>query len=167
MAEQEIAPQDQITDEMSDQEAILKIAQAMKDNAPSVDEKQNVHTFLFNVVQAENIKRVAKIGNLKDGTDKIGIDELGIPSWNVRGALEMARISDMIMNNKFFQTYFEMSGEETLSSSLSREGFLVRQATTQTKAVADITRRRRINKGMFKSKVEESGGDPYINQQGG
>lgn len=163
---EETSQEMQSQEEMSDEQAILRIAQAMKDNVPSVDEKQNVHTFLFNVVQAENIKRVSKIGNLKDGSEKGKIDELGVPSWNVRGALEMGRISKSIMNNSFFQSYFESSAEETLSSSLSREGFLVRQATTQTKAVADITRRRRINSGMFKKKVEESGGDPYINQGG-
>jgi hypothetical protein len=31
-------------EEMTDSEAIMKIAQAMKDNAPTAEEKQSVHT---------------------------------------------------------------------------------------------------------------------------
>ena len=47
-----------------------------------------------------------------------------------------------------------------MATSLSRVGFLVRQSTVQTKQVADITKRKKINKGWFgKQKVEESGGD--------
>lgn len=145
--------------EMSDDEAILKIAQAMKDNVPSQDDKQNVHTFLREVAYANEIDTVAKVGNLRDDKE---INELGIPTWNVRGALEMARISEKIMDNEFFKEYFQASAKETLITSLSREGFLVRQASTQTKAVADITKRKKVNKGMFGHKTEEiQGGDPY------
>lgn len=148
------------TEEMTDEQAILKIAQAMKD-APSQEDKQNVHTFLLNVVQAENIDKISKVGNLQ--TDK-ECNELGKPRWHVRGALEMARISDMLMDNKFFQEYFERQAIETLNTSLSSGGFLVRQATVQTRNVADVTKRKKYNTGMFKKGVaEESGGDPYKN----
>ena len=147
-------------EEMSDEQAIMKIAQAMKDNAPSQEDKQNVHTFLINVVKEQEIDNVTKVGNLRDDKD---LNEIGIPVWNVRGCLEMARISRLIMQNTFFQDYFESSARETLSSSLSREGFIIRQATTQTKQVADITKRRKINKGMFGAKkIEESGGDTIV-----
>lgn len=147
------------SEEISDEEAIMKIAAAMKDNAPSTEDRQNVHTFLINVVQGENIERVMKTGNLRDDKE---INELGVPQWTVRGALSMARISSKLMNNNFFKEYFEAQALETLGTSLSREGFLVRQATTTTKAVADVTKRRKINKGMFgKKNVDESGGDPY------
>jgi len=144
--------------ELTDEEAIMKIAQAMKDNNTSIpDDKHNVHTFLFNVIQAEDIDRVSKVGNLRDDKD---MNELGNPAWNVRGALAMATDSDLLMNNNFFKEYFEASANQTLSTSLSREGFIIKQATTQTKQVADVTRRRKINKGMFGSKkIEESGGD--------
>lgn len=139
---------------MSDEEAIMKIAAAMKDNAPSLDDKQSVHAFLHNVATAE---RTTKVGNLRDDKD---LNELGLPSHNVRGALEMARIADKIMDNSFFKEYFLAEAEETLATSLSREGFLVRQATTSTKQVADVTKRRKINKGWFgNKKVEESGGE--------
>lgn len=138
--------------EMSDEEAIMKIAAAMKDNAPSSEDRQSVHTFLHNVAIAE---KSTKVGNLRDDKD---MNELGYPIHNVRGALEMARISDKIMDNNFFKEYFEAEAEETLATSLSREGFLVRQATTSTKQVADVTKRRTVNKGWFgKKKVEETG----------
>lgn len=142
--------------EMSDEEAIMKIAAAMKDNVPSQDEKQNVHTFLMNVVQTEKAVNISKVGNLKDDDP----DELGSPRWNVRGALEMARISDKLMENDFFKEYFEAQAVETLSTSLSRNGFLIKQGTTSTKQIADVTKRKKINKGWFgKEKVEESGGE--------
>jgi hypothetical protein len=139
--------------EMSDDEAIMKIAAAMKEN-PSQDEKTNVHTFLNNVVASEDN---TKIGNLKRDKD---IDEVGRPCYHVRGAKELALISKDIMNNEFFEKHFEADAQNTLSTSLSAEGFLVKQATTQTRQVADATRRRKINKGWFGSeKIEEQGGD--------
>jgi len=148
--------QQQDNDELTEEE-ILKLAQAMKDNVPTQDEKQNVHTFLHSVVIADDTK---KIGNLKQ--DK-NIDELGRPTFTVRGDLEMARISKQIMDNEFFAKWFESEAEDTLATSLSRDGFIIRQATTQTKAVADVTKRIKHNKGMFKKTEEKSGGDPYTN----
>jgi len=139
---------------MSDEEAIMKIASAMKDNAPSAEDKQSVHAFLHNVATAD---KTTKVGNLRDDKE---MNELGNPTHNVRGSLEMARIASKIMENPFFEQYFAAEAEDTLATSLSRDGFLVKSATTQTKQVADVTRRRKINKGWFGSKkVEESGGD--------
>jgi hypothetical protein len=149
-----MSEEEQQQEEMTDEEALMKIAQAMKDNAPSVDEKHNVHTFLRSIVTS---KDTTKIGNLRDDKD---MNELGLPQYTVRGAKEMALISEKIMDNNYFKEYFEIDFENTLATSLSREGFLVRQGTTQTKQVADVTKRRKINKGWFgKEKIEESGGD--------
>jgi len=141
-------------EEMTDEEAIMKIASAMGKNAPTQEDRQSVHAFLNNVATAEE---TTKVGNLRDDKE---MNELGIPVHNVRGSLEMSRIADKIMENPFFKDWFKAEAEDTLATSLSRDGFLVRQATTQTKNVADITKRKKINKGWFgKSKVEESGGD--------
>ena len=160
MAEEEKPQQD--TD-LTDEEAILKIAQAMKDNAPTQEDKHNVHTFLTNVVKEEGVEHSSKIGNLRDDKD---MNELGVPVWNVRGCLEMAKISDKIIGNNFFKEYFEGSAINTLGTSLSREGFLIKMAVTQTKQVSDSTKRRKINKGMFGSKrIEESGGDINTTQR--
>jgi len=140
--------------EMTDEEAIMKIASAMKNNATNPEDKQSVHTFLHNVATA---KTSTKVGNLRDDKE---LNELGFPPHSVRGSLELARIADKIMDNTYFSDYFKDEAEDTLATSLSRNGFLVRQATTQTKQVADVTKRRKINKGWFgKEKGEESGGD--------
>lgn len=140
--------------EISDEEAILKIASAMKDSGISVDEKQNVHTFLFKIASSDDTTKTA---NLRDDKD---INELGVAIYTVRGAKEMELIASEIMGNKFFADYFKKQAEITNATSLSRDGFLVRQGTTQTKQVADVTKRRKINKGWFgKEKIEEQGGD--------
>ena len=145
-------------EDMTEEEALMKLAMVMKDNAPSQEEKHNVHEFLDNVVKAED---TSKIANLRDDKD---LNELGISAYTVRGAKDMALISDKIMGNNYFKEYFEKEAEDTLATSLSRGGFLVRQATIQTKQVADITKRRKVNKGWFgKQKVEESGGDTTQN----
>ena len=144
----------QSSDELSDEEALMKIAQAMKGESPTSDEKQNVHTFLFNVATSND---TTKTGNLQVDKD---INELGVPQYTVRGAKEMALISNMIMDNEYFAKYFEIDAENTLATSLSREGFLVKQGTTQTKFVGDVTKRRKVNKGWFgKEKIETSGGE--------
>ena len=139
--------------ELSDEEAILRIANAMKDNAPTQEDKHNVHKFLFDVVMA---KDSTKIGNLQ--VDK-EINELGVPEHTVRGSKSMELISNKIMDNKYFEGYFEQEAEDTLATSLSREGFLIKSAVTQTKQIADITKRRTKNKSWFKTKEESSGGD--------
>jgi len=142
--------------EMSDEEAIKQIALAMKENPQAVDDKNNVHTFLTGVIQTEDIDKVSKVGNLRDDE----VNELGLPQWNVRGALAMARVSRELMGNDFFERYFQQQAAETLTTSLSRNGFLIKQGTTSTKQVADVTKRRKVNKGWFgKEKVEETGGD--------
>ena len=140
--------------ELTDEEVLMKLALAMKDNAPMQEDKHNIHTFLDAVVKEDD---TTKIANLRDDKE---INELGTPRYPVRVSKEMALISDKIMDNDYFKKYFEKEAEDTLATSLSREGFLIKQATTQTKQVADVTRRRKINKGWFGAKkIEESGGD--------
>jgi len=145
--------QTQQTEPLTDEQAILKIANAMKDNAPTQEDKHNVHKFLFDVVMA---KDSTKIGNLQ--VDK-EINELGTPEHTVRGSKSMELIADKIMDNDYFKGYFEQEVEDTLATSLSREGFLIKSAVTQTKQIADITRRKKTNKGWFKKTEETSGGD--------
>lgn len=145
--------------EISDEEAIMKIAAAMKDNAPLQEDKYNIHTFLFSVIQEKDIDFISKVGNLRQDKD---LDELGIPTWTVRGSLEMSNISDKIMDNTFFKDYFDQEARITLMTSLSREGFVIRQGTTQTKQVADVTKRKKTNKGLFKKTEEVSGGDTTL-----
>lgn len=155
-----MAEQYQEQPEMSDEEALMKIADAMrKSSDASTDEKQSVFNFLFNVASA---KDTTKIGNLRDDKD---MNELGKPYNTVRGCKQMALISDKIMGNEYFKDFFLSESENTLSTSLSREGFLIKQGTTKTSQVVDATRRRKINKGWFgKESVEEQGGDILANK---
>ncbi len=143
-------------EDMSDEEALKRITEAMKQNTPSKEDRNNMHTFLLNVVNEEKIDKVSRIGNLRDDKE---INELGIPMWNVRGALDMAMISDKLMDNKFFTEFFEKQAMNTLITSLSRAGFLIKMNATTTKQVADTTKRRKINKGMFGKKSEETSGE--------
>jgi hypothetical protein len=141
-------------EDISDEEALMRVAAAMKDSASGQEEKHSVPSFLFNVVKAQDS---TKVGNLRDDKD---LNELGAPIFSVRGAKEMQLIANMIMENDYFAAYFEKEAENALATSLSREGFLIRQVNLQTKQVADITRRRKINKGWFgRQKIEEQGGD--------
>ena len=148
-------PQQQPQEEsISDEEALMRVAAAMKDSASSPDEKHSVPSFLFNVVKA---KDSTKIGNLRDDKD---FSELGKPVYSVRGSKELELISRSIMENDYFADYFAQESQDALATSLSREGFLIRQVNLQTKQVADITKRRKVNKGWFgKQTVEEQGGD--------
>lgn len=146
----------QDSENISDEDMIIRLASAMKDNAPSQEDKQNVHTFLLNVVQEDKIDKISKVGNLRD--DKV-INELGKPKWTARGSLRMALVSDKIMDNEFFTDFFNADAMITFNTSLSREGFLVKQATTSTKQVADATRRRKTSSGIFRKNIEEYGGD--------
>jgi hypothetical protein len=140
--------------EMTEDEALMKLAQAMKDNVGGSDDKHNIHTFLDKIARA---KDTTKVGNLR--VDK-NLDELGLPVNTFRGLKEMEIIADKIMDNKFFSDFFRREAEDIMASSLSREGFLVRQGTTQTKQVADITKKRKISKGFLgKERIEEQGGD--------
>ena len=146
----------QIDENMSDEEALQRITLAMKENAPSQDDKNNMHTFLLNVVQADEIDKIAKVGNLRDDKD---LNELGLPIWTVRGGLDMSMISDELMDNKFFKGFFERQAKNTLTTSLSREGFLIKMNATTTKQVADTTKRKKTNRGMFGKKSEEVSGE--------
>ncbi len=51
------------TEDLTDEQILMKLAVAMKDNAPTQEEKQNVHSFLDNVVKAIDSKKIA---NLRD-----------------------------------------------------------------------------------------------------
>lgn len=143
-------------EQMSDEELLGELTKSLGNNPSKEEERESVHTFLHKVVTAEDN---TKVGNLSvDGK----YDELGMPKNTVRGNLAMARIASMIMKNPFFERYYRAKAQETLATSLSNEGFLLRQATTQTKQIADITKKRKVNKGWFgKKQIEETGGDTF------
>ena len=109
---------------------------------PLAEEKYNVHLFLHRVATSDDTTKVAF---LKE-------EEVGVPLNHVRGLKEFALISSDIIGNEFFRDYFLKESENITATSLSREGFLVKQATTQTKRLADITKPKKENKGWFNKK---------------
>ena len=112
------------------------------------EEKYNVHLFLHRVATAEN---TTKVGNLD-------IEEVGKPKYAVRSLQEFALISEKIIDNDTFKEYFQRWGEIVLATSLSKEGFLVRQATTTTRNYGDVTKPKKVNKGWFGFKKKDQDG---------
>jgi hypothetical protein len=140
-------------EEINDEESFARLVQALKGNVPVQDEKHNVHTFLNNVVLSED---TTKLGNLRHNKE---LDELGNPDHNVRACKSMELIAVQLCGNNDLANIFKREAEDTLSTSLSDEGFLIKRATTETKQLADATKRRKINKGWFKQTEESQGGD--------
>lgn len=114
--------------------------------APNAEEKYNVHTFLHKVATSDD---TTKTGYLKD-------EEVGKPKYPVRALKQLALIANTIVGNEYMANYFLQQSENITASSLSRDGFLVKQGTTQTKQVADITKPKTENKSWFKKKDNSS-----------
>jgi len=109
---------------------------------PVPDAKHNVHTFLNTV---RSTKETTKVGFLTEA-------ELGVPSSTVRNQFEMALISRDICDNPFLEAYYKQEAENTLATSLSREGKLINLAVMQKKVIEDTTKLRKPSSSWFKKK---------------
>ena len=134
-----------IIDDSMTEEELAEMIQKIAGTTPVPDEKQNVHTFLNNIALADD---TTKLGYLTE-------TELGMPILPVRSDKSLALWSGEVMDNMFFEKYFLKESEDTTSTSLSRDGFLVKQATLQKREIADLTKPKKENKGWFKSKEKE------------
>lgn len=143
--ETEISQEKSIIDDSMTEEQLAELIQKVAGTTPVPDEKQNVHTFLNNIALADD---TTKIGYLKE-------EELGMPSLPTRSDKSLALWSEEIMDNSFFKDFFIKEAEITTATSLSRDGFLVKQATLQKREIADVTKPRKENKGWFKPKEKE------------
>lgn len=118
--------------------------------APVPDEKYNVHIFLHRVATADD---TTKVGNLTDV-------EVGKPEYPNRALKQMALISSDIIDNEELSKFFLKESEILTATSLSKEGFLVKQATTTTRQIADVTKKPKVeNKSWFKKKDSNDGGE--------
>lgn len=133
--------------ELSPQE-IQQLAGLLSQSQSSVvpEEKFNVHTFLHKVASEDDTTKVGYLEPI----------EIGTPVHTVRSLKGFALIADKIIENPLLKEYFEAQSEIVTSTSLSKEGFLVRQATTQTRNVADVTKRYKPNKSWFKKKEDNN-----------
>ena len=108
--------------------------------------KQNVHSFFTNIIQSDD---TLKTGNLTQ-------EELGIPKLPVRTHKELALFCSDVYGDDSWASYFNKLSEIQTSSSLSKEGFLVKHSVTMKKELADMNpKERKKNKGWFKGKSQE------------
>ncbi len=105
-------------------------------------EKANIHSFFTKVIQTPSTIR---IGNVSE-------EELGEPQITIRGLKELELFSKDIEDNELWTNYFKKRAEIVTETSLSKEGFLLRMSVTTKKELADVTSKRKTNKGWFKKK---------------
>ena len=99
----------------------------------------NTHTFFTDIIKA---KSTTKTGNL----DK---DELGMPRLTQRGIQELHLFCQDIYKQDAWSNYFEKLAEIQTSTSLSKEGILIKLAVTTKKELADVSLEKKKNSGMF------------------
>jgi len=133
---------------MTDEELTPEDIEALKKYFPTPEEKHNVHLFLNKIATSDD---TTKTGYLSD-------EEIGEPKYPLRSAKEFALIAETIIGNDVIKNYFDSLAEITTATSLSKQGFLIKQATTTTKNIADVTKTlKKKNKGWFKKKDEKGG----------
>lgn len=110
--------------------------------APVAEEKQNVHSFLFNVVRADDTTR---LGNLTS-------EEVGTPKLPTRTYQELALFCRDVGNMKYFHDYFMAKSQIITSTSLSKDAKLIDLAVVNKKEIADVSKPRNENTGWFKKK---------------
>ena len=107
---------------------------------PKPKEKAGLFTFFNRIIRAPDTIKVANLS----------IEEVE--------AVRNLRDGDIIsLLNGFdvFEDYFKKKGEIILASSDSKEGFLIKQATTSRKEIETKSKTQRRNKGWFKKKEKE------------
>jgi len=108
-----------------------------------VEQKTNKHRFLTNVIKAED---TTKTGNLTP-------EEIGEPKLPLRTNKELALFCNDIWEQKEWGTYFNKQGEILTSTSLSKDGILLKLSATDKTEMADTTpKEKKPNKGWFKKK---------------
>lgn len=111
-------------------------------NSPTPDEKHTVHSFLHKVATS---KDTLKTGNLTQ-------EEVGNVRLPVRSVKEFELMAKELCKDDMMKRYFAEEAEIITASSLSKDGFLVRQSTLQRKELSDNRQPRKQNKGWFRSK---------------
>jgi len=138
-------------EELTEEEQLALQSAIVKYGSPQAEVKHNTHTFLKEVLDT---KDTSKVGFLSG-------DELGIPSHPVRVLKELALFSSKIIDNPFMNEYFITDAENTLATSLSREGFLDKLAVIQVKKNIDEQKIKNVNKSWFKKKEKTEGETQY------
>lgn len=106
--------------------------------------KETTTSFFTHVVAA---KDTTKTGYLSE-------EELGNSNNTLRAYKELELFSRDVCNNDKFADYFKGMAEIQTSTSLSKDGFLLKQVNLNRKELADMTPKRKNKKGLFKKKDE-------------
>lgn len=111
--------------------------------------KQNLHAFFTKIIQSGD---TTKTGNLT-------LDELGMPNLPLRTNKELQLFCEEVFPHKGWQEFFKRKSEILTSTSLSKDGLLVKLSVTQKKesSLRDDTPVRKENKGWFKK--SDGGGE--------
>lgn len=134
---------------MSEEEKIA-LMQAAGYGSPLPEEKPSIHLFLEKVVKSSD---TTKLGNLQK-------EEIGIAKIPLRTYREIANFCERVADKPGMAEYFRKKGEILPATSLSNEGFMMRLAATTRREIANVTKRRSINKGWFGQRKEVvEGGD--------
>ena len=136
MDEQQV-PQDLAQDEY-ERELVRQFAES----------KSNVHQFFTKIVQNPD---TTKTGNLT-------IEELGMPNLPVRSLKELEIFSKRVWKNSKFEEYFKDIAESVTATSLSKDAILIKLSVTQKRELADMTPRRKVNRGWFGRRRETDEG---------
>lgn len=110
------------------------------------DEKLTVPAFFSHVVESED---TSKTGNLT-------IEELGVPSLQVRVSKELELFCRDVCDDGVFADYWKKKAEIDSSTSLSKDAILLKLLVTKKNEVADITPKQRENSSWFKKKEEKN-----------
>lgn len=110
------------------------------------ESKANLHTFLTNVVKMNDTTR----------TGNLSMDELGMSILPLRTNKELSLFCKDLAGNDVWADYFEKMAQIGTSTSLSKDGFLLKVAITNKKesSLADVTPKK-SNGGWFKKKEPE------------
>lgn len=109
------------------------------------EEKHNSHKFLHDVLVT---KDTTKVGYLKE-------EEVGLPKLPIRTLKELALFCEDIADMKEFADYFKKESEIVTSTSLSKDAKLLELAVITRRELADVTKKRKTNKGWFRKKDEK------------
>src|SRR3990167_7717141 len=122
------------------------------------DGKHSVHSFLHNVVLAED---TTKLGYLKES-------EIGEMNNPIRAYQFLASFSRQVMNNPQLEKFFLSQSEIGTATSLSRDALLLKLAVTQKRelSTSDVTKtERKPSSSWFKPKKIQPDGDVGGGQQ--
>lgn len=111
----------------------------LRDFIRKTGEEKGIDNFFLEIIRNDDN---LKIGNLEK-------NEIGLPKLPVRTQLELADDCSLIPSMSSFEKDLRTQAQNTINTSLSKEGFLIRARITQKKELLDSTKKKERRKGLF------------------